>query len=256
MPIEHINYTITAINNKLWAKIDGNYPIYANQTNNPLPIVYPMPPNATNIHLYIDDTELDWYNYTQVYPQQLHKTAIGNWWMVFTVLENISETFVLKIHYEHPIEKVNERFLFLYDLNIREYLSAENPQSTAYFTITFDTNITDMQVYTAPPDSTPNQWQPKTYLTKNEDTQNIIKIEMHSTHNTELPGDLVLIFSSHQTPNNIDTQPHWLIALLLITILAIVLYIKRKTITSTFSSKHRQNNQFISPQPYDHYIIF
>ena len=28
MPIEHVNYTITSVNGTLWAKIDGNYPIY------------------------------------------------------------------------------------------------------------------------------------------------------------------------------------------------------------------------------------
>ena len=28
MPVEYINYTITSINGTLWAKIDGDYPIY------------------------------------------------------------------------------------------------------------------------------------------------------------------------------------------------------------------------------------
>jgi len=48
MPIEHVNYTITNVNGTLWAKIDGEYPIYIqNQFNGDMPMVYPMPPGTT-----------------------------------------------------------------------------------------------------------------------------------------------------------------------------------------------------------------
>jgi len=58
MPIEHVDYTITEINRTLWAKIGGNYPIYLNNQTGyvfgvDLPIVYPMPPNSTNIHVFL-----------------------------------------------------------------------------------------------------------------------------------------------------------------------------------------------------------
>ena len=56
MPIEHINYTITRVNGTLWAKIDGNYPISIQtepdcELGGDLPMVYPMPPQTTNIHV-------------------------------------------------------------------------------------------------------------------------------------------------------------------------------------------------------------
>ena len=63
MPVEYVNYTITRVNGTLWAKIDGDYPIYVlNQSdcsfNGELPMVYPMPPGTTNIHVFLGDKEL------------------------------------------------------------------------------------------------------------------------------------------------------------------------------------------------------
>ena len=54
MPVEYVNYTITSINGTLWAKIDGYYPIYLLKQmncsfNGEMPMVYPMPPQTTNI---------------------------------------------------------------------------------------------------------------------------------------------------------------------------------------------------------------
>jgi hypothetical protein len=79
MTLEYINYTITSINGTLWAKIDGYYPIYLlKQTDcsfaGDLPMVYPMPPQTTNISVSLDDKEVSWSNYTQVYPDALHHT--------------------------------------------------------------------------------------------------------------------------------------------------------------------------------------
>ena len=73
MPIEYVNYTITPINGTLWAVIDGNYPItFLSQPdcsfNGDLPMVYPMPPGANDIHVYLGDQELSWVNYTAKLP--------------------------------------------------------------------------------------------------------------------------------------------------------------------------------------------
>jgi hypothetical protein len=241
MPVEHINYTVTEVNGTLWAKIDGNYPIrLLNQAYcSALPMVYPMPPNSTNIHVFLDGAELDWFNYTEVFPGQLHKTAIGEWWMIAAVLEDVSDEFVLKIHYEHPLERVNGSFLFLYDLNILDYLSAESAESTAYFAVHFDTNITQVQAYTAPPNSTPDQWQPIAYTTANEGSTNIVSVEMHSKYNADLPGDLVIVFSGTSQNAVYDEElPPWIIpAAVSVVFATVILYVKRKAVASVFSSR-------------------
>ena len=244
MPMEHINYTITEINDTLWAKIDGSYPI--SQLNQPgcsvLPMVYPMPPNAANIHVILDGKELEWTNYTQAFPGEVHKTAIGEWGMISCLLENLSDSFLLEIHYMHPLERVNGSFLFLYDLNIRDYLSMESPGSIAYFTIRFDSNITGVHAYTALPGSVQSQWKPAAYTTADEDAARTVKVEMHSTYNTDLPGDLIIVLSSAPLNAVNIEEPSWLIPVTIdIVFVGIILYVKRKAVASAFSSRKTTN---------------
>jgi len=206
MPIEYVNYTITTIDGSLWAIVDGDYPIHVSSQsgygfNGELPIVYPMPPNTTNIHLYLADKELSWTNYTQTYPDQLHHTAIGDWWIIYSVLSNISDFFELKIHYEHPLQIVNGRYLFLYDLNINPYLSPQNNNSTCIYTIRFDANITGFQAYTA---ETDDKWNPIDYTTIKENTKQTIQISEYSKYAKPLLGDLIVEFSS---PSSTQTPP-------------------------------------------------
>ena len=209
MPVEYVNYTISRINGTLWAKIDGNYPIYIHSqsdcgSNGELPMVYPMPPQTTNIHVWLGDHELSWSNYTQSNPGAMHHTAIGDWWMINSVLSNVSDFFVLKIHYEHRLEDVNGSYLFLYDLNITPYLSPQSTKSTAYFTITREGSI------------------------------EIAAIQMRSEYDEPLFGDLVVVFSSDQ----VEEFNLWIIAVAVDVVLIILLiYVKRKTILSALSSR-------------------
>ena len=232
MPIEHVNYTITSVNGTLWAKIDGEYPIYIqNQFNGDMPMVYPMPPGTTNIHVWLDGQELSWSNYTQSNPDALHQTAIGDWWMIYSVLPNVSASFTLRIHYEHPLEMVNGSYLFLYDLNISPYLSEQNQNSTAYFMVCLETNNTNFHAYTAPPDSPASEWKPINYTTKNENSTTVGRISMHSEYpgvsGKPLPGDLVVEFSIKQ---GMSEFTFWLVPILLFTLLWILLlmYVRRR----------------------------
>ncbi len=198
MPIEYVNYTITTINGSLWAKIDGDYPIYLLKQmdysfTGDLPMVYPMPPQTTNISISLDNKEVSWSNYTQSYPEALHHTAIGDWWMIYCNLENVSGYFELKIHYEHPLEMVNESYLFLYDLNISPYLSLQSNNSTAYFTIKMQTNFSSLNIYST---QTGAKWNPINFtLTENASTE-VVSVQMYSEYGKPLLGDLVVEFSS------------------------------------------------------------
>jgi hypothetical protein len=228
MPEEFINYTITRVNGTLWAKIDGTYPIYLLSESegdsqfvqlDELPMVYPTPPGTTNIHVKMNETELDWSNY----PHDTHHTAIGDWDMIYCVIAPVSDYFVLKIHYEHPVQLVNGSYLFLYDLNIREYLSPWSPNSTAYFTIRMETNISNLQAYTTETDSI---WNPINYTSSQEGTTEIVAIQMHSEYSKPLLGDLAITFSGAETETT--AVPSWIIIpiLLIAALLAVILYRK------------------------------
>jgi len=120
MPEEYVDYTITQAGGVLWAKIEGTYPILYTGSDESIPMVYPIPPGTTNILVTLDNIELDWNNFTEVYPDDFHHTAIGDWQMISTTIEPFSGYFVLRIHYEHPVQMINGSYVFLYDLNIKE----------------------------------------------------------------------------------------------------------------------------------------
>ena len=240
MPEETVNYTITRINGTLWAKIDGTYPIHkifkAGDTftldgssyciaTDDLPMVYPTPPGTTNIHVKLNETELDWSNFTETYPDALHHTAIGNWPMIYSDINPAPEYFTLKIHYEHPLAVVNGSYLFLYDLNISPYLTPWSTNSTANFNVRMETASSNLRVYTTETDST---WNPKNYTLIKEGTTEIVSIQMYSELSKPLAGDLVVMFSDSaaQMP---DELPYWIIVPLLIieALLAFIIYKKK-----------------------------
>jgi hypothetical protein len=205
MPLEHVNYTLTTLNGEAWAVIDGEYPISiqtaACNFDGYLPMLYPMPPGTTHIHVYLDDTEVDWSKYTQNFPDALHQTALGAWGMIYAPLTVSEDDFTLKIHYEHPLQTANaSTLLFLYDLNISPYLTPEKPESTCIFTVRGEGNFSGLQVYTAPPESVPIQWKPLNYTTTQDENGEVLTITMHSTYEQfvgeGLPGDLVVAFSA------------------------------------------------------------
>jgi hypothetical protein len=227
MPVEYVNYTITSINGTLWAKIDGDYPIYLLKQmdcifNGDLPMVYPMPPQTTNISVSLDGKGMSWSNYTQSCPDALHHTAIGDWWMIYSKLENVSDYFELKIHYEHPLEMVNGSYLFLYDLNISPYLTPQSNNSTAYFTIHLRTDFSNLNVYSTETDA---KWNPMNYTSTKKGLTQVISIQMYSEYGKPLLGDLILLFSpDRQVPElQLFTLP-----LLSVGILLITLFIKKK----------------------------
>lgn len=251
MPVEYVNYTITRVNGALWAKIDGDYPIYIQKQlgfdfNVNLPMVYPMPPGSTNIHVTLGEEELSWSNYTESNPGALHHTAIGDWWMIYSLLANVSDFFVLKIHYEHPLEVVNGSYLFLYDLNISPYLNPENTASTAYFLVRLETNATNLHAYTT---ETDNQWNPINYTVAKEGSTTVVGIQIRSEYDTPLQGDLVLVFSN---TNEVPEFPTWLIPVSFCAVLSIILvYIKRVKGLSALSSRKTTNKvilRFGAPQ--------
>ena len=237
MPVEYVNYTITRINGTLWAKIDGNYPIYILYQSDcafsgELPMVYPMPPGTTNIHVTLGDRELSWSNYTQSIPDALHHTAIGDWGMIYSVLGNVSGFFVLKIHYEYPLEVVNGSYLFLYDLNISPYLSPQSTNSTAYFAVRIEANTSDLRAYATETDA---KWNTINYTTTKEGSTSVVVIQMHSEYGKPLPGDLVVVFSD---ADQVAEFQSWIIPVVVdVVLIALLFYIKRKTVLSALSSR-------------------
>jgi hypothetical protein len=231
MPEEQISYTVSWVDGSLWAKVDGTYPLaksivdceeqplsgsrWFTLTGDALPMVYPTPPGTTNISLEIDNTELEWSNYTQTYPAETHYTAIGDWTMINCTIHPVSDQFVIKIHYEHPIQVINGSYAFLYDLNISPYLSPWSNKSTAQFTITFETNITDLQARTIATDGT---LKTVDYTVTEEDAAEMLSLQVVSEYAKPLPGDLLITFNATDEETQ-RTSPDFL-SYVLVTVIA------------------------------------
>jgi hypothetical protein len=210
MPEEYINYTITRADGVLWAKIDGTYPLFYSGSNAALPMVYPTPRGTLNISLTMDDVAVDWSNYTGIYPEALHHTAIGDWPMVYCVLAPVPERFVLRIHYEHPVEVINGSYVFLYDLNISPYLSVSANKSIVHYTIRMDTDYTDLSVNTV--FGAEETLKPIAYEISDEKPLEI-RIDEVSEFDKPLPGDLLVSFKegNSQEPLSVVWAAIWVL---------------------------------------------
>jgi hypothetical protein len=82
--------------------------------------------------------------------------------------------------------------MFLYDLNIREYLSTLQNKSVAHYTINMDVDYSNLKVNTVfgPAETL----QPIEYTVTNE-KPTVIRIDEVSEFNQSLPGDLLISFS-------------------------------------------------------------
>jgi hypothetical protein len=229
MPVEYVNYTITSTNGTLWVKIDGYYPIYLLKQMDcsfagELPMVYPMPPQTTNIRISLDNKEIGWSNYTQIYPEALHHTAIGDWWMIYCNLDNVSDYFELKIHYEHPLEVINGSYLFLYDLNISPYLSSSYLNSTAYFTLTFNDKVSNLEVFTSPSDGILN---PLNFTIEGQNKTPQVTFTVTSEYSKPLPGDIIVKFN-YNTPAESFNWITYTIIPLAIACIAVMAFLKER----------------------------
>jgi hypothetical protein len=228
MPEEYIKYTITGVSGSLWAKIDGTYPLHILTESDgapscvpaELPIVYPTPPGTTNIHVKVDETELEWSNY----PYDTHHTAIGDWSMISCLIAPVPEQFVLTIHYEHPLEQVNGSSLFLYDLNISPYLSPWSPNSTAYFTIRLEANASNLQAYTTETDTV---WNAIDFTKSQEGATEVVGVQSHSEYDKPLLGDLVIMFSGSEA-ETVEVALWVVIPLVVVAALLVFIIYRRK----------------------------
>jgi len=221
MPVENVNYTITRVHETLWAKIDGTYPLYlsfdsACASQRSLRMFYPTPPGTVNIRILLNETELTWSNYTQIYPSALHHTAIGDWPMINCTIEPLSDFLMLKIHYEHPLATINGSYLFLYDLNVSPYLSPESPTSTAYFKISFEEDIRELKANTTKTDT---YWNPINHTQSVDNQTKTVYIQVQSEYSQPLLGDLVVIFNEIEN----ETPPSSLWTILIAVAISLIL---------------------------------
>ncbi len=190
MPLERIKYTIVVRDGTLWAQVEAEFPIFLSWPNiAEMSMLYPTPPNTTDIHLWLDGDALNWFSYSDINPHAKHNTDLGDWEMIYFVIDPVPQNFTLAIQYEHPIENINGNYTFLYDLNIGPYLSSANPNSTAHFNVSLEVKCANVAVYTT---GSSGVWNPVNFTTIENGDYQLFTFDIVSEYEKPLPGDIVV----------------------------------------------------------------
>ena len=230
---EYINYTISNVNGSLWATVDGVYPMHISPdlVGKGIQMVYPTPHRTTpDITITLDGQQVNWSNFTEANPGALHYTYLGDWPMIACTILPTAADFLLTIHYQHPIMQANGTYIFLYDLNIDSYLSYSSINSTAHFSIKFETNSSDINVFVVPGDSsTPrdNTRKPVDFSLSQENNTQRVSFDITSNYSEPVPGDELIVFQNSQI--QAPEFPTWImLSLFLATTLLAIAFIRNK----------------------------
>lgn len=216
MPEEYINVTISLVGENLVAKVEGIYP-FSNLEYEAVEMDYPLPPNATNISVKMDEALLDWTHNNKNYS-----TVIGDWPMINWTISPLSlwENFTIITHYEHPIPIINGNYTFLYAMGTGRYLDTYAKKTTAHINIHLETNYTNLHVYTIGFTNGTWTWNPANHTITTENTSDIITLEVVSRPFAPLVEDLLVTI--------IPEFPSLIILPLFMTITLIVAMVYRK----------------------------
>ena len=137
MPEMNVNATISRVNGLLWAKIDAEYQMHTvygfgdsylaqnrgmglvvdpspyvtvTVTQDTLEAHYPIPSNATNISVKINDEETDWQQDKGRFHLFDANLPQINW-----TVSPVPQDFNVTVHYEQPISKTSEAYGYLGD---------------------------------------------------------------------------------------------------------------------------------------------
>ena len=196
MPYEYINATISLVGGNMLAKVDGLYPfVDVNYTT--VRMDYPLPPNATNIQVLMNDTTLSWTYNNKIYP-----TILGNWPMINWTIQiapkpgPITGYFVIKTHYEHFIPLMGENCAFLYAMGTGRFLQTYAKHTTACLRMRMETHYSDLHVYTV--GNVNGTWigHPANYSIVHQNLIDIITLNVTSQIWEPLKEDFMMTFST------------------------------------------------------------
>jgi hypothetical protein len=252
----NVNTTISKVNGVLWAKVDAEYRTNTihgfgdsyvltkefSSVTDPSPFItitvisnrleahYPIPANATNITVKINDEEKDWQIDNKRFYHLFDTTHPEINWTISPVPRN----FIVTTHYEHPISKTSELYEYLGDHALLlplgpRYGSTDTPSYplyswfgygtiTAKFTIQTEPSITQIQVYSIDGRGT---LTPLNYTnsTKNG-TENIQTVISKGTEETPFPHGAVVVFNAN--PETPEEPPQTTTAAVTITLVSVI----------------------------------
>ena len=243
MPEEYISVKISLVNETLWAKVEGTYYLQKFDTGSDDPRVgtnggelayvgdtqntrYPVPPDATNIAVKMDQEKLNWTDFTKTVPEATYNTILGNWSYITWRISPIPDSYMIETSYEHPVPIKDGNYTFLYPLITDSFLSPWGDKTTAHISIRVEINYTNLNVFTV---SSEASWNLIEYTTKKDNTSETITFQLISEYSKPRLGDIVITIAE---PKAVETEFPYLIIIpllaLTVTLIALLAIIYRK----------------------------
>jgi len=134
MPLEDMKIRIQTVEGSLYAQFSGDF-TFDYIPNEVCLMMFPVPPDATDIQVSQDGVELSWSwsseNYTTILPE-IPTIPMIEWEGPFP-----AEGCIFTVEYEHSLIERPEEYIFFYALGTGKYFPTYDKITTAYFDIKF-----------------------------------------------------------------------------------------------------------------------
>jgi len=126
MPYEYIYANITVTDGNAYAKVNGTYP-FENIGYQNISMSYPLPDDATNVSVWVDENMAFWW-----YTNQTYATAFGDLPVIKWTIDPAPNNFTVEVDYEHSVPLRGQNFTYFYAMGTWKEVYAK--QMTAYVT--------------------------------------------------------------------------------------------------------------------------
>jgi hypothetical protein len=226
MPYEYINTSITITDTGAHARVNGTYP-FENIGYQNISMSYPLPSDATNVSVYVDQKVVSWWYTGQTYASIFGDLPVINW-----TISPAPSNFTVEVDYEHSVPLYDQNFTYFYAMGTWKNVYAK--QMTAYVTADITEEFTNenktlsIHSYEILFNSTNQEWiwKPLECTVSGANATFHVSATVHSDMFAPINGDFLLTFKTEGTTPEFSLL---LISSLLIisALLATIIY-KRK----------------------------
>lgn len=226
MPYEYIYANITVADGSAYARVNGTYP-FENTGYQNVSMSYPLPDDATNVSVWVDENMTFWWYTNQTYATAFGDLPIMNW-----TINPAPNTFNVEVDYAHSVPMLGQNFTYFYAMGTWKKVYAK--QMTAYVTadITMESigenETLEVNAYQILFNSTTQKWiwKPLDCVMSRVNNTFRVNATVQSDMFTPINGDFLITFKTEETIPELPSLS--ILPLLMMAALLVVIVYRRK----------------------------